>query len=622
MNSAPQSMLETTKLELVSSVVAQLQRTLKTICLYPPSNSACVTARKRFTHDLLDALLTLKDFTLQVESGFFTYSGERLRTSVGVEERLASLCFESGVTELRFNSELNEIGIELLLDIFRKASSRTSGADNLVEALWGEKIEGFSYEVLEDFTYIDYDEIKSRYFGEEQNQSAEEKTDRYDQIFVEPEISSSGGNDLGYDSDFSAVVEGTIDLLSDDPEGESQDRTDLPSQREIVQQAYELNEEESLQVEQELLKDLNFDDETEALNLLADLLDQEGHLSEFSDTIAACSRMHTHFIEIAELASAGTIVEMLDAAGKEHKKQHPQRERKVTEAVSAIGSRERLQLLAQTLNENPELNGEKLKDYLRRLNWTAYSALADLLGELDHQEHRMALCDALSRVDKSHVDLIASGIYDRRWYVVRNSAMILSRFNQPSAHRHLEKALGHSDALVRIEVVRGCQNHDPKYVNHVILLSIDDKSSQIQQVAMAIALRQEGPQAFKMFSTMISSTKFPDYNSSTQGKILFAYSLSGGKRAVALLTRMASRWHMFGGEQDTNEVRLALSALSRNNSPEAHAALKKLAANWRPKLKTMAREALKKVHSHKQNFTDRPSALQGKDSVRGGNQDV
>lgn len=590
---------------VVEQLIQDLDKAVKTICLYPSSNPICASARERFAGQLLSVLETGGNLTLGVAQDAFTYQNEPLRAANVESSQLPGLCYACGITELRFDSNLTSESIDTFLGVLRTVITRAEGDIDLTEALWGETIPGFSYEKVEDLPFTDYDaEIRSQYFSQQDPNtkpgyiSGDEQDSSYAQMFVGDSFTELEEPDSPSAESFERIVttlsdDGPAEDSQEDDTGATGDQSQppAPKAREMLQRVYELDVDESQRVAFTLAKDAAFVEADELVNIAGDLLDLEEHLSGIIDVMAVFTRAHGSLVSSANFTTATRLLKSLRAVQRRYGKKQPLWEAKIGETVSSICSRERLSAVSEALNNNPDISAAEMTTYLTEYDWTTFSALSELLGGLEHKNHRLALCGFLAGIDKQHVDLIASGMYDKRWYVVRNTAMILAGYDDKRAHKHLLKALEHADPRVRLEVIKSAASHDKSFVCQVALIGVRDEEEEIQNMALDLALRQSGESAFDMFSTLVTVIGLDKLPPTATEKALLGYSLSGKERAIPFLVKLAGSWGLFNRTPEYIR-REAVHALTHNPAAEATAALKKLGRSWNTDVRQLARGAL------------------------------
>jgi hypothetical protein len=246
----------------------------------------------------------------------------------------------------------------------------------------------------------------------------------------------------------------------------------------------------------------------------------------------------------------------------------------------------------ETLNNNSEISPDALITYLNIFGWEALSPIVDLLGELEFRIHREALCDYLVSAGKEHIDIISRGVFDRRWFVVRNSVAVLARIGGEKSFNYLEKALGHEDPRVRLQIARGiAENSDPKSIG-IIKQLVWDSDEIVSQLAIQAVVNLPKEDGFKIITELINDDRFATLSQGNQELFITSFSELGGEYAVSYLTTLISGWGVFQTQAQEFYQRIAFKALAQNRSEKAEAALLKLSRTWRKAIREKAKHAL------------------------------
>ncbi len=591
-------------LQQVASVVSLLQKAVKIVCLYPACNPTCAKTIELFSNELDSFLQTNERLLLYLAEDGFTFEGESVEPTFGDSHRLSKVCYDAGVSEIEFSPGFSNESADEIFDIFRKVITKDEGDIELGEALWGKLIPGFSVEIIEDQSYIEFDsELQREFFGN-QSKSLESGylsehdagKKSYAATFANSTDDENADSLVRLTSEQVSRFETVVTTLSDDTPGENTSRAyqdDAASRpRDLMMRVYELDSRESHETALALAKDAMFNSDEEIIGLLDDLLEQDKRLKEFTDTVLTCIKAHSYFVERGALKRATTILRKLQIRRSALHESQTNWEMVINEALSAASSRERFSSVCEILNNDKRITADDFAEYLSTFDWTAYSTLTEALSELERKEHRLALCDYLAGAKPEHVDLIASGLYDKRWFVARNTAMILSNFNCAKSHRHLMKAMQNTDSRVRMEVVRGCQNHESSFKSSILQAAIVDPDPQIRQDAIEIALGQSGNEALPLFSALLDKLLSGEISESSGGQVILGFSQAGGEQAVAKLAKIAGDWRLIGRSPLQRFRAQAIQALRDNASEEATDTLRNLSKSWCREIKTLSQEAL------------------------------
>ncbi len=592
-------------LQQVESIVSLLQKAVKIVCLYPASNPTCSKAISLFTNELDTFLQVNERLLLYLSAEGFTFEGELVEPSFGESHRLSKTCYDSGLSELEFSNGFSSESADEVFGIFRTVITKDRGELELGEALWGKKIPGFDFEIIEDQSYLEFDSNLQREFFGHQNGVSEtgyiSDSDTGKTLFDSTFESSVAGQDTDdltrMAPQLTTQFESVVSTLSDDTTtAEKSKAIQVDSTiglREMMMSVYDLDSQESHETAMALAKDSMLNSDTELICLIDDLFEHNKRITEFSDAVLTCVKAHSYFIENGSLKRATEMLRTLQRRRSELDDSNSKWKTAIDEALSSISSRERFGAVCDILNADDRISADEFSEYLATFDWTAYSTLTEALSELESQKHRMALCDFLASAKVEHVDLVASGLYDKRWYVVRNTAIILSSFDCDKAHRHLTKAMQHTESRVRIEVVRGCQHHAQSFKSSILLLAITDREPSIRNLAIEVAMAQSGEEAFPLFSALFGKLLSGQLSQSSAEQIILSYSKTGQQLAVSKLALVAGHWRFFGNSPYQQFRRVAILALQNNSSDEATKALTFLSKSWSSEIKKLSQAALK-----------------------------
>ena len=267
-------------------------------------------------------------------------------------------------------------------------------------------------------------------------------------------------------------------------------------------------------------------------------------------------------------------------------------ERSLSQELSFL---RRLSLLAnrRTRSANSEISEKDLLEYLDIFGWEALSVVVDFLGVLEFRSHREAVCDYLVKAGSDYIDIISRGIFDRRWFVVRNSVSVMARIGGEKAFGYIEKAIGHEDSRVRLQIVRGLgDNSDDKSIS-ILKQLVWDADEIVSQVAITSLLKSDREDNFKTITEIINDDRFATFSESNQEMFITIFSKMGGEYAVSYLTTLISGWGLMQTQTQEFYQRTAFKALSQNRSEKAEAALLKLSRSWRKGIRQMAQTAIK-----------------------------
>jgi len=361
-----------------------------------------------------------------------------------------------------------------------------------------------------------------------------------------------------------------------------------------LKESFKLEQSDLDRIQREIRKDEDFDMHAQALILLAEVLYSEKSSLEFNETIAIAEKLQSEVLAAGQLKAAGDILEALKGYKNSISPEIPQRHERINQAITFAGSHEKLSILAQVLNNNSEITSDEIRQYLGHFGWEALSPICNLLGILEFRPHRSAICDYLIEKGAEHVEIIAKGIFDKRWFVVRNTALILGQIGNDRAIDYLARAINHDEPRVRLEVVRGLGERITRKGVELIVQMVWDADNRVHRTALEAIMDLPDKTALFAISKVVGDERFAILMENDQEKLIMALSDLGGGSVVDYLVSLITDWRISKSQSRQFFQKVAFRALADNPSEEAEIAIKKLCRAWRKNLRAMAGEALKR----------------------------
>ncbi|UCG60410.1 MAG: HEAT repeat domain-containing protein [Candidatus Zixiibacteriota bacterium] len=407
-------------------------------------------------------------------------------------------------------------------------------------------------------------------------------------------VTEKGTNGLQYaELDDSTPDQPGAQILSEFLSDSPRDAKPIPDATLILNDEFKLSEEEEEVIRVIIEEDASFEPYQSTISLLQEMLLQETELPGFSETITICEKVMGEFIRLARLAEASSLLEHLKKLEGRVRKEKPMWADRLKEAHIAAGSRGRFEALAQALNDNADINPAELQRYLGNFGWEALSGVTELVGQLEHRQHRNTVLAFLSQRGKDNLDLIARGVHDRNLEVVRNAMSILAEVASDKALNYLAQLAKHTDADIRRQLVlllRDCPNERAIPILQQI---VGDSDPQIRRGAVNSIVSRRGPAAFEAITNVINDEKFPSLDEEDQRALLNAFSILGGDRALKYLCELITTYNHFHNRTLSFLRSAAFEALVVSRSEKTDLLLHRFSKSWRPDIKRQALAAIR-----------------------------
>jgi len=647
-------MNETLKKE-IGFILKDFLKVVKVVSMYPANNPLPQSMRRSFAEKLVSLVDEYGLIAIRVGKGKLQYEGEAVYEDRSKEDALAALFFETGITLFEFRAGLDVGDVYRLLDAVRTYLNAPGRNQDLVGLIWEAEINGFRIETLEDVALSDYDgDFDVNAYLEQGDdvpaggsQFGLDDGDRYTSLFHladegaatlekatlndsgkigprgmrgrEPRTGDTSGAvtlqsgseaiggssraaffDTDAESDDTTVESGDdagvpIELARalglGEPSGEAKLHADTAIR---LNNRFSMSEEEEETIQQLLEEDATFEPYESTLELLKECLVMETELAGFSEVVTICEKIVNEFVAGGRLIEAGALLSHLRTLYEKMREQKPAWGERLKEAGVTAGSRDRLAVLAESLNLHPDIGVAEIKRYLDNFGWEALSSITDLLGEFEHQLHREALADYLTARGQDNIDIVARGVFDKRWQVVRNSVDILARIGDARALRYLERVVDHKEPQVRMKLVLALKECPSTEALGLLKTLATDADRAIRRQAVEAITGWRGNAAFATIGELIDETGFSHLDRDDRQTVLNAYSRLGGEQAVAYLAQCIVRYNLFGDARLAFYRTAAFEALSYNGSERAERTLVKLASSWRPGIRRQAAYTLQR----------------------------
>jgi hypothetical protein len=616
---------ENRKIEDLKLILKDLLKVIKIVSMYPENNPLPQSLRRTFAEKLVDLTADFGQLDFQIEKERIRFEAETVFIDRTREESLAELFFGTGIVKLSFKPYLEVEDVYALLDTIKKYQNTDRLSGDLAGLLWEAAIPHFGFETIEDTNLRQYDNnaLASDFgeSGEQYRQIAGDEMEAYDAIFdrsADGEVEGVMGDGSSFENATLANDSGEVDtaalssILSTGNDEEDAvlkvteaveamgfedvpaSAPDLPDTNLILNSEYKLSEEETEQVATLRRRDAEFDEFESIGEILKEILHQEPEMNPFYESVTICEKVLTELVQAGKLTFATDLLRYFKTLEDQLASEKPMWSERLKEGRRTAGSRERLAILCDSLNENEEIGSHELRGYLDNFDWEALMGVTDMMGELSHEMHRNAVKDYLTSRGRDRVAIVAKGISDRRPDVVAASVMILGGIGNDQALQQLARVADHEDSQVKTALVTALTNCPNDACLSILRQLVRDKEASVRRDAVAAIVKRRGATAFDILTDIVNDDQFHKLDHDEQRSILVAYSVLGGDQAVDYLVRLGEQVNLFRNRGLSFYREASFEALAHNRGERAERTLVKLAGSWRADIKAHAKAALQK----------------------------
>jgi len=390
-------------------VVQALLKAKKTFRMYPETNPMYAKTIED-THAKFRNFFDYRDeLTFKIKQNELLCDSEQIYYNPEKEDNIALFFFKDALREITFKKGFSVKELEDFLKILTVDYDREVLDDDVVTLLWERDFQNVKYVVDEAFLTEDEDyESEAVREVKDKASDGDELTKAYEDSFTEEGVKDISIVPLT-DKDLHAVVK--------EIEKDAQDKTG------------------------------------KLVAIIFEMLYQAENKSEYEDAAHFLNSIIEFSIRHGDLDTALKIlrkareVSGIPLIADEAKKS-------LNMVFSFLGYDAAIKLIGELLDSGVEINEKVWDEYVAFLDKNAIEPFITILGELKSIPARKNVINALISLGRKDIQALAKGLYDSRWYVVRNIIYILGKVGDKAAADYLLKTVNHSDIRVRKEGIK------------------------------------------------------------------------------------------------------------------------------------------------------------------------
>ncbi|MCI0531554.1 MAG: HEAT repeat domain-containing protein [candidate division Zixibacteria bacterium] len=564
-------------------LLAYVVRTLKTMLLYPQNNPIPGEFKKNLFDKFSKYLTGYDELTLLADQNRIQLGSELIHEDNSQEEGVALLMYRDGIREISFSKGLTFEEMENFLNALKTALQSKSGDDDLVTLLWAKDFLHLKYTVVELTTDLPEPKL------------LDTKTAELNEKIYYSEVSLDGRD------------------LPPVPDGEPLLEISEFSSAEIarlLKNVASFQQEELAEINTLLQIENFYHGQAEVIPILFEILEQEKDFGEFQLVLGLVQNVHDQFVSGAKFDLAGQVLTSLKKSRQHYSAASEDKAEKLKQALERCGDKIHLDKIAEWLNQEMQNDLEHLYQYLIVLEPEAVTRLVEMLAELKFFSARKMLCRVLEHFSKSNLDLVASGLDHRRWYVVRNVVLTLGKVKDPRIITELKKTLKHSDWRVRRETILALSKLNTAESKLLLVESLKDADRKIRiQAVRALAYSQE-KRALEPLWLQVNNAKFLERGEDEVKEIFDALVVIDQELGLEYLFRYIQKFHFWYRNRYLAFKLLALKAMQKSDSPQLRGCLERITHMGNRSLRSQAKVLLERINLKTQK--GKPVELSGK----------
>jgi hypothetical protein len=569
----------------VREIFAKLKKALKQIALYrhnvdryPEYLAPC--------HAALDEYLSRRaSIELRVDALAYKYMGEVVFEDESRDNNIIYPFWQQGIRLLIFKSGLSaeELLKFLLLTLGTPGEDRGGRSDDIITRLWKAEFTNIEYIVVEAFKVMADEEPEEVEVEVEkvvaylyrQLQSNSDDIMRFARISVE-DLDLELQN---IDQIRGAVVQGVTASTADKSRVQTaitdESARIMPKLVTVLFQLLELDTTEE-----------NFEDVAEAFVQLLDAL-------LLGNQFGAIQKLRSRFNVSAQKPNIkpGTRDLIVRCAER---------------FTSRMGESQRLQMLAQILNQGVIKEPEGVKEYLFALGDNAIQPLIEVLETLELPPNRRLIADILAELGKDHYQLFITRLTHPSSNLVKDMLYILDKIDPAEKYAVFAHVLKHPNTILRLETLTLIgRNPSEECFNIIRETAFNHEDAQMRGQAMRSLPNYDGSVVAPLLIKLVESDRFEKMEEPERKAVFTAIGQTASPITQEYLTKIVDQKTGIFGKSKTDDMKM-LAILGFEANPSLPA-LQKLAE--------IAKDT--KRHSKEVNDAARSAAIQMQARIMG-----
>ncbi len=544
-----------------------LARAAKSVRLYPAGSDV----RTRFVRDLMAAFEELFEqigpIRLTFGKGQVLVDQEVVLQHDGRDEPVPGRLYWDGVRELCFVPGLDEAELTEFLELIGSPSTG-SEQDDLATLLWARRFPHIEHVALDALvgTDLTFDPLS---IPEELGSPSFDQVDVQMHESVDPQAAAAAGRAF-------------LDDLRTTVEDSNLEVFQVSSDERAFLLAELHGAEGPAQARLELIE------------LVRAIVAAETDATGLSELARILGNGLRRFIVEGDLAAAREVAALL----RENAESRPDLDAPTRAALAAplrlpLEDRD-IDTLVELLEQPSSAALAYVAELIASLTAESTPTWCEVLGRLQTPTARRRLLEALAPYASSRPELFEPFLRDRRWYLVRNVALLLGRSGEPRAFEALQMVLRHPESRVRKEALRAISGVDGAGAEGIVFSTLRDPDTSLRRWAAHTCVAFGG-RATPHLEAAIRAHEFATREMGERAAFLEAYGRAARDAAVPLLESLLEPRGLFRAKPP-EPLRAALfDALAAAGGARAESTLLAQSHDRSPTIRSAARSALARL---------------------------
>ncbi len=494
----------------VAQFITALAKARRNIPMYPVSHPMQEQVIDEFCQ-VIFPLLAMGSIHLRINQYDILFHDESIYHNRNRDESLALFFFRDGLRLLSFLQDITREEITSFLQIISMDYEREVIDDDIVTLLWEKDFQHITYVV--DETCLS----ESGSFEHEATEKAKRASGNSSSIMAVYEQASK--LESTSDMDIFPLTNESIQSIVQEVENDPPDKTDM-----LINMLFEM---------------LRMAQEKYEYEIIASSMKQTLEYAMLNANLGAVNTLLYHVKDISRDTGSSDEVKQYALLADEY-----------------VNSEAFIRLFGDVIDKGIEFSDNLIQEFSSFIRIASIPHFILIIGELNRISARRTVIKILSDKGAKDIDLLAKGLSDKRWYVVRNIIFILRKIANESAMNHIIHMTDHYDSRVKKEALRALGEMGTESLLPVITESLNDRDQAVR-IAACRAVGQIGtPKSKQLIIKYIQSKGFRDKNFAEKKEIFTILSRWKEKDVIDFLVRIMKKKALFKRAKN-NETRAA-----------------------------------------------------------------
>jgi hypothetical protein len=449
----------------VAELIREIQKTKKLLRMYPPNNPVYASSLDSLYSKFSELLKTEGELKLKILQKSILYGNEQVYHNPEREDNLALFFFKDGVRELTFTDGLTRDELEGFMKILTSDLDSEQTVDDVVTLLWETEFEHINYVV--DELYLTDEEVVAE-----------------DKIYNEIKDKHTKDNE--------ALIKAYNDALTTE-KTEGLVFTPL-AETDIENISAEIRR-------QDLQKSAKL------ITILFELLYLQTNRGELRSIITHIKSTLEYCVLNGDFKNANYLLDLV-RENIDKKLSSDMSGNELRTIYDYINSPLMIEELGRRLDALTDIDREAFLGYIGHLGKSTITHFINLLGDVQSINGKQLLLDALTILGKQDIKVLADGLRDTRWEVVKDILYILGRIGTSGALEYLTHTFSHPDERIRREAVRVVGTLNNPNAFQYIKDALNDRSSPVRITAVRALSNIKTEGVKKVILTELSKKEF------------------------------------------------------------------------------------------------------------------